>query len=181
MRTFAWIILAGLVGGLLGAALAWVNAAGVLRPWARLPAPPQAAVRLLAAADAYLVVADGSGQLYLYQRVSETWTPIDGHLAAAYPNQALAGPANRFMPAPPEGALGVNYVLDPGQEGGLEYGAYALGQDGSVWAWFQSASPADLRTGLALPAIGAGLGLGAGLLAWLARLSWQRLSKARGD
>ena len=174
MRTFSWIVLAALVGGLLGAALAWVNAAGVLRPWARLPAPPQAAVRLLAAANAYVLVADGSGQLYLYQRFSDTWKPIDASLAAAYPNQALAGPANRFMPAPPAGALGVNYVLDPSQGDALDYGAYALGQDGSVWAWFQSDTPARRRANLLLPAAGAGLGLAAGLLGWLARRGLDR-------
>ena len=121
MKTVSWIILAGLVGGLLGAALAWVNTAGVL---------------LLAAADAYVLVADGSGQLYLYQRFADTWAPLEAGQAAAYPNQALAGPANHFVPAPPDGTLGVAYVLDPSQGSALDYGAYALGPDGSVWAWF---------------------------------------------
>ena len=175
MKVFLSVALAALVGGLIGAGLAFVNTAGFLMPWVPLPAPPQAAVQLLAAASPYLLMMDGSGRLFVYQRAADAWTEIDAGQAAAYPNQAIAGPANPFMPHPPGGALEVAYVLDAGQavpagpevsagQSSAEYGGYALGQDGTLWDWFKTDSPAERRAGLLLPAAGAAIGLGLSLL-----------------
>jgi len=175
MRSVFAVVLATLVGGLIGAALAFVNTAGFLMPWTRLPAPPQAAVRLTAAASPYLVIADGSGQLYLYQRGPGAWSQLSADQAAGYTDQAMAAPANPFMPAPPGGALAVAYVLEAGQGAAAQYGAYALGEDGSVWDWFKSYSPAEQQTGVWLAAGGAALGLAASLVLLLAQRALEQI------
>ncbi len=163
------VLLCALVGGLIGAGLGFVNASGLLTPWTRLPTPPEAGVRIGSASSAYLILVSASGQSYWYSRSSARWETITDQQAAAYPNLALASPASGFMPLPPGSPYDVRYVLDPSQPGSVDYGAYALEQDGTVWAWFKTTGPTTLRATLLLPlgAAAAGLIVGLALVALL--------------
>ena len=171
LRAAAWIVLFGLIGGVLSCLIAGVWAYGGFTRWQKLPALPEPPAHLAGATVNEVTAAGDLGQLFTCRPAApeSCWQATDSAANESTPNCAdWAGKVRS-----PRGTLERLEACQDMADAGAT-AVYVLRQDGSVWARVRFDSAYSPLLVLVCAPLGALAGMLAGLLIWLFRLVARR-------
>ena len=166
LRMIGWIILFGLLAGLLSCGLAYAVISRLFVPWQALPALPAPAHTIRGATIQTVDVETTSGQLLRYDLLQNR----GGWEAAESPRNESDTNCERFplRARPPGDALELRLVCKNYADGGVTT-RYALLRDGRMVAWSAADHALEALLIFICPAVGAPLGMALGLVFGLRR------------
>lgn len=166
LRIFGWIVLFGLLAGLLSCGLAYAVVSRLFVPWQALPALPAPAHTIRGATIQTIDVETTAGQLLRYDLVQTRggWQEVES------PQHETDTGCERFplRAQPPGDALELRLVCKNYADGGVTT-RYALLRDGRVVAWSTADHGLEALLLFIVPAVGAPLGMILGLVFGLVR------------
>jgi hypothetical protein len=165
LRVIGWVLLFGLLGGLLSCLAAYGIAWKWFVPWRTLPALPEPAKSIAGATVSAVDVETQSGRFlrFIPEAGRIDWSPID---TPETETDEGCEPFNR--------ARSLNNVIDQqvvcrNYADGGSTAVYALRSDGRVYAWHAGDSAYDSLLLFIFPAVCAPVGMGIGLVIGLLR------------